>query len=54
MVFSSLKIISNEFFNFFKGKTLIFGTDTGVNLDGDVMLNCGEVRSNWLDVGINF
>lgn len=33
-----------------KGKTLIFGTDTGVNLDGDVMLNCGEVRHNWLDV----
>lgn len=36
-----------------KGKTLLFGTDTGVNLDGDVMLNCGEVRSNWLDVSFN-
>ncbi|EEB16765.1 conserved hypothetical protein [Pediculus humanus corporis] len=32
------------------GKTLIFGNETGVNLDGDVMLNCGEVRNNWLDV----
>lgn len=35
------------------GKALIFGTDTGVNLDGDVMLNCGEVRHNWLDVSIH-
>ncbi|KAK6632343.1 hypothetical protein RUM44_007384 [Polyplax serrata] len=32
------------------GKTLIFGNETGVNLDGDVMLNCGEVRNNWLEV----
>lgn len=37
---------------FLTGKTLIFGTDTGVNLDGHVMLSCGEVRHNWLDVGI--
>jgi len=36
--------------NILLDKTLIFGSDTGVNLDGDVMLNCGEVRHNWLDV----
>lgn len=34
------------------GRKLIFSNDTGVNLDGHVMLNSGEVRHNWLDVSL--
>ncbi|CAG2059288.1 unnamed protein product [Timema podura] len=30
-------------------RTLMFGNDTGVSLDGAVMLSSGEVRNNWLD-----
>ncbi|KDR15586.1 T-cell activation inhibitor, mitochondrial isoform X1 [Zootermopsis nevadensis] len=33
-----------------QGRKLIFANDTGVNLDGHVMLNSGEVRHNWLDL----
>lgn len=32
-----------------KGRTLVFGNNTGVSLDGHVLLNSGEVRNNWLD-----
>lgn len=28
----------------------MFGNDTGVSLHGQVLLNSGEVRHNWLDV----
>lgn len=28
----------------------MFGRDTGLSLDGIVLLNSGEVRHNWLDV----
>ena len=31
------------------GKTIIFGRDNGINLDGHVILSSGEVRANWLD-----
>lgn len=31
-------------------KTVIFGRDTGVSLDGHVILNSGEVRANWHDL----
>ncbi|XP_015191197.1 PREDICTED: T-cell activation inhibitor, mitochondrial-like isoform X2 [Polistes dominula] len=31
-------------------RTLIFANDTGINLEGNVMLNSGEVRHNWLDL----
>ncbi|XP_049950570.1 T-cell activation inhibitor, mitochondrial-like [Schistocerca serialis cubense] len=33
-----------------QGRTLLFGNDTGVSLDGHIMLNSGEVRHNWLDL----
>ncbi|CAL8070728.1 unnamed protein product [Orchesella dallaii] len=33
-----------------KGRTVVFGRDTGVSLDGHVILFSGEVRSNWLDL----
>lgn len=33
-----------------KDRTLIFANDTGINLEGSVMLSSGEVRHNWLDV----
>jgi len=31
------------------GKTIIFGRETGINLDGHVILYSGEVRANWLE-----
>jgi len=32
-----------------RGRTVIFGRDTGVSLDGHIILNSGEVRANWHD-----
>ncbi|CAH1395835.1 unnamed protein product [Nezara viridula] len=32
-----------------KGRTLVFGNDTGVSFDGQILLNISEVRNNWLD-----
>lgn len=32
-----------------KGRTLVFGNDTGVSWKGDILLSSGEVRHNWLD-----
>ncbi|KAK7605416.1 hypothetical protein V9T40_007274 [Parthenolecanium corni] len=32
-----------------KGRSLVFGRDTGISMDGHVLLNSGEVRHNWLD-----
>jgi len=29
---------------------VIFGRDTGVSLDGHVILNSGDVRANWHDL----
>ncbi|XP_043262287.1 T-cell activation inhibitor, mitochondrial isoform X1 [Colletes gigas] len=33
-----------------KNRTLVFANDTGINLEGNIMLNSGEVRNNWLDL----
>lgn len=33
-----------------KGRTVVFGTFTGVNLEGNIMLFTGDVQRNWLDV----
>lgn len=33
-----------------KGRTLVFGSESGVSLQGHVILNSGEVRHNWLDL----
>lgn len=33
-----------------KNRTLVFANDTGISLEGNVMLNSGEVRHNWLDL----
>jgi len=43
------RIIMSEEFNINKGRTLVFGNDTGVSMDGQILLNSGEVRNNWLD-----
>lgn len=32
-----------------KGRTLVFGSDTGVSWNGNILLSSGEVRHNWLD-----
>lgn len=37
-----------------KERTLVFANDTGISLEGNVMLNSGEVRHNWLDVCVTF
>ena len=36
------------------GRTLVFGSHTGISFDGHVLLNSGEVRHNWLDVSSSF
>lgn len=33
-----------------KNRTLVFANDTGISLEGNVILNSGEVRHNWLDL----
>ncbi|XP_014217655.1 T-cell activation inhibitor, mitochondrial isoform X2 [Copidosoma floridanum] len=33
-----------------KDRTLVFANDTGIGVEGNVMLNSGEVRNNWLDL----
>ncbi|XP_078036460.1 T-cell activation inhibitor, mitochondrial isoform X3 [Augochlora pura] len=33
-----------------KDRTLVFANDTGISLEGSVMLNSGEIRHNWLDL----
>ncbi|XP_076655550.1 T-cell activation inhibitor, mitochondrial isoform X2 [Halictus rubicundus] len=33
-----------------RDRTLVFANDTGISLEGSVMLNSGEVRHNWLDL----
>lgn len=33
-----------------KNRSLVFANDTGISLEGSVMLNSGEVRHNWLDL----
>lgn len=38
----------------FIGRTLVFGSETGVSLNGLVMFNSGEVRHNWLDVSFKY
>ncbi|XP_023316846.1 T-cell activation inhibitor, mitochondrial isoform X2 [Trichogramma pretiosum] len=33
-----------------KDRTLVFANGTGISVEGNVMLNSGEVRHNWLDL----
>ncbi|CAK9820987.1 T-cell activation inhibitor, mitochondrial [Anthophora plagiata] len=33
-----------------QNRTLVFANDTGISLEGSVILNSGEVRHNWLDL----
>ncbi|XP_043269229.1 T-cell activation inhibitor, mitochondrial isoform X2 [Venturia canescens] len=33
-----------------RNRALVFANDTGISLEGSVMLNSGEVRNNWLDL----
>lgn len=37
-----------------KGRSVVFGNNTGVVLDGTIVLNSGEVRHNWLDFIKNY
>ncbi|XP_063236843.1 T-cell activation inhibitor, mitochondrial [Bacillus rossius redtenbacheri] len=48
--FQSLARHHPEVMHVLRGRTLMFSSDTGVSLDGHVMLNSGEVRNNWLDL----
>lgn len=48
--FQSLVTHHPEEMEILAGKTVIFGSESGVSLQGHVVLNSGEVRHNWLDV----
>jgi len=48
--FQSLYAHHPETLKILKDKTVIFGRETGVTLNGDVILNAGDVRTNWLEV----
>lgn len=39
---------SSEFLDHLKEKSAIFGTKTGVNFDGSILLSTEDVRQNWL------
>lgn len=42
----------NLLVNYFLGRTIVFAPFTGVSMEGDVLLNTGDVRHNWLDVSL--
>ncbi|XP_026277751.1 T-cell activation inhibitor, mitochondrial isoform X1 [Frankliniella occidentalis] len=47
--FQALARDHSELLHVLKGRTVVFGSDTGVSLNGNVLLSSGEVRHNWLD-----
>ncbi|KAL1124255.1 hypothetical protein AAG570_002025 [Ranatra chinensis] len=47
--FGALASHHSEVMDVLKGRTLVFGNDTGLSLDGHILLYSGEVRHNWLD-----
>lgn len=48
--FHTLVIHHPEEMESLEGRTVIFGSESGVSLQGHVILNSGEVRHNWLDL----
>lgn len=48
--FKSLSIQHPDDMKVLKGRTLVFGLETGVSLDGHVILSSEDVRHNWLDL----
>ena len=54
LAFQALAEQHEEQMEVLKDRTLVFANDTGIGVEGNVMLNSGEVRHNWLDVRIKF
>lgn len=50
LAFQALAEHHPESMEVLRNRTLVFANDTGISLEGNVMLNSGEVRHNWLDV----
>lgn len=50
LAFQALAEHHPELMEVLRNRTLVFANDTGISLEGNVMLNSGEVRHNWLDV----
>lgn len=50
LAFKALAEHHPESMEVLKDRTLVFANDTGISLEGSVMLNSGEVRHNWLDL----
>ncbi|XP_046450179.1 T-cell activation inhibitor, mitochondrial-like, partial [Daphnia pulex] len=48
--FQSLITHHPEEMSILAGRTVIFGNESGVSLQGHIVLNSGEVRHNWLDL----
>ena len=52
LAFQNLAEHHPEAMQVLKSRTLVFANGTGISVEGNVMLNSGEVRHNWLDVSI--
>ncbi|XP_071563157.1 T-cell activation inhibitor, mitochondrial isoform X1 [Temnothorax nylanderi] len=50
LAFQALAEHHPESMEVLRNRTLVFANDTGISLEGNVMLNSGEVRHNWLDL----
>lgn len=50
LAFQALAKHHPEVMNVLNNRALVFANDTGISLEGSVMLNSAEVRHNWLDV----
>jgi len=50
LAFQALAEHHPESMEVLRNRTLVFANDTGISLEGNVMLNSGEVRHNWFDV----
>jgi len=48
--FHSMVVQYPEVQDIIKGRTIVFGKNSGVSITGDIILYSGEVRNNWLNV----
>ncbi|XP_051168686.1 T-cell activation inhibitor, mitochondrial isoform X2 [Leptopilina boulardi] len=50
LAFQALAKHHPESMKILKDRKIVFANDTGISVEGNVMLNSGEVRHNWLDL----
>ena len=48
--FLALVVQYPEIRDIIRGRTIVFGKDSGVSISGQISLYSGEVRNNWLNV----